>query len=247
MPNRRIILLLVGVTASLLLCGQAIANDAVQFGWTDEGVAVSVKDQPANAVLEVISAATGIPMVLDPSNSARLNGLYRKHSLEDLLLDLSPGMVIQYRYDERLRTHVIDRVYSTAKVAEEIKEAQLRDLVITREKLNDGFEPPPNRTIRYSGIGASIMSSSNGDGIFLKPLSPAAPSAKSGIKLGDLVIAIDGRLIADFPGTAEMAAAIRGPENTEVTLTIRYPDGRTLERRVRREVFTWVPPGQITH
>src|SRR5690606_18879169 len=76
--------------------------DAVQFGWSVEGVAVRVDDQPVHTVLEVISAATGIPIQLDAANTARLNGLYRKGTLEELLLDLSPGMVIQYRHDERL-------------------------------------------------------------------------------------------------------------------------------------------------
>lgn len=217
------------------------AAEGVEFGWDEDGVAVSVQDQPANAVLEVISAATGIPVVLDPANKERLDGLYRKRTLEDLLLDLSPGLVITYRHDPRLNTHVIDRIYSSSRVAAEVKEAQLRDLVVTRERLEQGLQPPTNRTVRYSGIGASIKMADDGAGIYVRPLSPDAPAARAGLALGDLVIAIDGRPVSEFLGTGEVAAAIRGPENSDVTLTVRLPDGRVTTRTVRRQVFTWSP------
>lgn len=221
----------------------AYPDEPIRFGWSDEGVAVEVSDQPANRVLEVIGAATGIPVVLDPANEARLDGLYRKRTLEELLLDLAPGVVIVYRHDARLNTEVIDRVFSTSRVAADIKEAQLRDLVVSRERLAEGVVPLPERPIRYSGIGASVQPSSDGVGIFLRPLSPNAPAARAGIALGDLVTAVDGRPVTDFADIGEIAAAIRGPDQTEVTLTVRLPDGRVRDVTVRREVFTW---GAIT-
>ncbi|HMP95547.1 MAG TPA: PDZ domain-containing protein, partial [Kiritimatiellia bacterium] len=222
--------------------GYPVAADSVRFGWNDAGVAVTVDDQPANRVLEVISAATGIPIVLDPANDTRLNGTYRKRTLEELLLDLSPGMVIQYRFDDRLNTHIIDRVYSSSMADPELKQSQLRELVISRERLEQGIVPPMNRPLRYSGIGAAIQPTSDQTGIFLQPLSPSAPAARAGIKLGDVVVAVDGRAINSFTNVADIAAAIRGPENSDVELTIRYPDGTTRLRPVRREVFTWEPP-----
>jgi membrane-associated protease RseP (regulator of RpoE activity) len=217
-------------------------SDAIRFGWNEEGVAVQVDNQPANDVLAVISAATGIPIQLDPANTSRLNGIYRKKTLEELLLDLSPGMAIQYRYDARLDTHVIERVYSSSMVDAETKQGQLRDLVISREKLEKGIVPPVNRPVRYSGIGAAVQMTADQTGVFLQPLSPSSPSSRAGIQLGDVVIAVDGKAISSFVDVAEIAAAIRGPENTEVNLTIRLPDGTTRVRPVRREVFSWNPP-----
>jgi membrane-associated protease RseP (regulator of RpoE activity) len=217
------------------------AEEAIRFGWSDDSVAVSVTDQPANRVLEVISAATGIPVVLDPANTSRLNGLYRKRTLEYLLLDLAPGIVILYRYDARLDTHVIDRVYSSSMVGAEIKQAQLRNLVVSREHLEQGIIPPVNRPVRYSGIGAAIRPAQQGEGIYLQPLSPSSPAARAGIKLGDLVTAVDGRSIGSFTNLMDIAAAIRGPENSSVSLSIRMPDGTILLRLVRREVFSWNP------
>lgn len=225
----------------LLISTVARAEEPIRFGWSDDGVAVSVDKQPANRVLEVISGATGIPIVLDPANSTILNGLYRKRSLEDLLLDLSPGMVIQYRYDARLDIHVIDRVYSSSMVAADVKQEQLRNLLIRREDLEKGIILPVNRPVRYSGIGAAIRADHLGEGIFLHPLSPSSPAARAGIRLGDLVTAVDGRPIFSFTNTMDIAATIRGPENTEVSLTIRLPDGTTENRLVRREVFAWQP------
>ncbi|HMO03134.1 MAG TPA: PDZ domain-containing protein [Kiritimatiellia bacterium] len=224
----------------LAVCAWPVRSDEpIRFGWNEEGVAVQVVDQPANRVLEIIGAATGIPVVLDPANEARLDGLYRKRTLEELLLDLAPGVVIVYRYDARLKTEVIDRVFSTSRVAADIKEAQLRDLVVSRERLAEGVVPLPNRPIRYSGIGASVQPSSDGAGIFLRPLSPGSPAARAGIALGDLVIAVDGRAVSDFEDIGEIAAAIRGPDQTDVHLTVRFPDGQVREVVVRREVFTW--------
>lgn len=217
------------------------ADETIRFGWSDDGVAVSVNDEPANQVLEVISAATGIPVVLDPANTSRLNGLYRKRTLEDLLLALAPGMVIVYRHDERLDTHVIDRVYSSSMVGSELKQAQLRNLVVSRERLEQGIVPPVNRPVRYSGIGAAIRPDQMGEGIYLQPLSPSSPAARAGIQLGDLITAVDGRSVDSFTNVMDIAAAIRGPENTDVSLTIRMPDGTMLIRLVRREVFTWKP------
>ena len=215
--------------------------DAVQFGWSAEGVAVRVDDQPVNTVLEVISAATGIPILLDPLTTARLNGLYRRRTLEELLLDLSPGMVIQYRHDERLNTHVIDRVYSSSMVDAEVKQSQLRSLVINREQLEEGIVPPINRPVRYSGIGAAVRLRPDSSGIFIQPLSPASPAARAGLRLGDIVIAVDGRPVQSFTNIVDVTNAIRGPENTEVVLSVRLPDGTVQDRNVTREVFTYKP------
>ncbi len=219
-----------------------LADDAIRFGWNDEGVAVTVDDQPVNRVLEVISAATGIPVLVDPNSAARLNGTYRKRTLEDLLLDLSPGMVIEYRFDERQHAHIIARVFSTSMVDGAIKQAELRNLVISRERIEQGIVPPVDRPLRYSGIGAAVQASADGTGIFLQPLSPNAPASRAGIRLGDLITAVDGRPVNTFSNLLEITSAIRGPEDTEVELLIRYPDGLTLPVKVRREVFTWVPP-----
>jgi len=234
-----IFLLLFGVFAR-----GANGSDAVQFGWSSDGVVVLVDDQPVNTVLEVISAATGIPVLLDPANTSRLNGLYRKRTIEDLLIDMSPGMVIQYRYDERLNSHVIERIYSSSMVDDEIKQAQLRNLVISRERIEQGIVPPMNRPVRYSGIGAAVRPTDDKSGIFVQPLSPSSPAARAGLQLGDVVIAVDGRAVSSFTNTVDITNAIRGPENTDVSLTVRLPDGTTKTRNVRREVFTWEPPAE---
>lgn len=216
-------------------------SETIRFGWSEDSVAVEVQDQPANKVLEMISAATGIPIMLDPANDSRLNGLYRKRSLEELLLDLAPGMVIQYRFDERLNTHIIDRVYSSAMVDAETKNEQLRQLVISREGMEQGIIPPINRPVRYSGIGAAVQPSADNKAILVQPLSPASPAARAGLKLGDRLIAIDGKPVTLFTNLMEVTQAIRGPENTSVLLTVQLPDGNVVTRDIRREVFTWQP------
>lgn len=219
----------------------AAAQEPVRFGWDDFGVAVEADGQTVNEVLEVISAATGIPILVDPSMTNRVNGLYRKRTLEDLLLDLSPGLAILYRFDERMNAHVIDRVYSANRVDEQVKQAQLRDLVVQTARIEQGIKPEIQRPIRYSGIGAAIRHTPDKTGIWIEPLSPAAPAARAGFQLGDVVIAVDGRPVATFTNFVEIPNAIRGPENTTVKLTVRLPDGTTKVREVKREVFQWNP------
>lgn len=233
----------VAVVLAIMLATAGIAEEPpIEFGWNDEGVAVRVQDRPANEVLQWISAATGIPIQLDPANETRLNGLYRKRTLEELLLDLSPGMAIQYTHDPRLNAPVIERVFSTTMADTETRDRHLRRLVIDRENVADGIIPPTDRPVRYSGIGAAIHPTSDGGGVLLQPLSPTAPAARAGLRFGDVVTAIDGVPVIRFTNTFDIARAIRGPEQTDVTLAVQYPDGTRRELKVRREVFMWTPP-----
>jgi C-terminal processing protease CtpA/Prc len=219
---------------------KAEPESAISFTWDDYGAAVVVRDRPANEVLETIAAMTGITVVPDPSDTSRLDGVYRKRTLDALLLDLAPGMVIEYRYDERVGDHVIDRVVTSAMADPQAKQEQLRALVIAREQLAERT-PRPDRPVRYTGIGATLRPARDGSGVFVDPITSQAPAAQAGLALGDLVTAVDGRPVGDFADLNEVAAAIRGPENSEVRLTVRHPDGTVRERTVRRALVQWQP------
>ena len=217
------------------------AAEDIRFGWDDFGVAVEADGQTVIEVLDVVSAATGIPMLFDPSMTNRVSGLFRKRTLEDLLLSLSPGLAISYRFDERMGTHVIDQVYSSNRADERTIQSNARRVVVETARLQEGIKPVVERPVRYSGIGAAIRWTPDRSGIWIEPLSPNAPAARAGFELGDVVVAVDDRAIQTFTNFVDIPNAIRGPENTTVALTVRLPDGTTRIREVRREVFQWNP------
>ena len=49
---------------------------------------------------------------------------------------------------------------------------------------------------------------------------PAGPAARSGIKIGNRVLAIDGLSVSDMKDVAEIRSRIAGPENSKVRLTL---------------------------
>jgi carboxyl-terminal processing protease len=87
----------------------------------------------------------------------------------------------------------------------------------------------------FSGIGIELAQ----DEGFLKVLSRMnnAPAARAGIKVGDIIIALNGKPVRDL-SAQHIMDRLRGPPNTRVTLTIRrqnvdYP----LEIAMRRAII----------
>lgn len=234
------------VAVLIALAAPAVAQplpprETIRFGWDERGVAIEADGHSVHQALEVISAATGIPILVDPGLTNRLAGVYRKRRLEDLLLDLAPGLAILYRYDARMQTHVIDRVHSATRVGEVEKLDHLRTMMVQAADLEEGIRPEISRPIRYTGIGAAIRPAPERGGIWVEPLAPSSPAARAGLALGDIVTEVDGVSVSGMTNMIEVSRAIRGPENTEVALTVQLPDGRSVVRRVRREVFEYRP------
>lgn len=87
-------------------------------------------------------------------------------------------------------------------------------------------------TGEFGGIGIEVMP----DDGFIKVVSPLddTPASKAGIKAGDIIIRIDGKLVKDM--TAEQAInMIRGKKGTKVTLTL-VRKGKPLTVDLTREV-----------
>ena len=87
-------------------------------------------------------------------------------------------------------------------------------------------------TGEYSGIGVTITGGKSG---FIEVVAPTddSPAYRAGIKSGDYIVKVDGKEY--YAGDVDIAAAnIRGPEGTDVTLTI-YRDGEYIEMTITRE------------
>src|SRR5690606_7524237 len=71
---------------------------------------------------------------------------------------------------------------------------------------------------RFGGIGANIELTTTGYLLF--PV-PGLPAAEAGVQDGDLLLLVDDREITAAMTLDEIAALVRGPVNSVVTLVVR--------------------------
>lgn len=85
----------------------------------------------------------------------------------------------------------------------------------------------------YAGIGVEVQQQPDGTILVIAPIDDT-PAARAGIRAGDVIIAIDGKLLASTP---ESENPLRGEPGTTVSLRIMR-EGRTepLEIQVQRVV-----------
>lgn len=85
---------------------------------------------------------------------------------------------------------------------------------------------------RYVGIGVTV-SYDHPRGLALAAVYPDSPAEKAGLKVGEVITAVDG---ASAAGEAQQTAvdAIKGEAGSEVTLTVMDADGKTREVTVTR-------------
>lgn len=73
---------------------------------------------------------------------------------------------------------------------------------------------------RFSGIGLSV--SSVKQGLRVETVFPHSPAAEGGIRVGEVIVSVNGKSIAGESST-EATKAIKGPEGTEVTVGVLDP------------------------
>src|SRR2546421_165641 len=87
---------------------------------------------------------------------------------------------------------------------------------------------------RFSGVGLAVNEVPQG--LRVATAYKGAPAQEAGIRDGDLITAVDGESIAGQSSDAT-TAKIRGPAGTQVTLTVKSPNGKTRNVTLtRREV-----------
>jgi carboxyl-terminal processing protease len=97
---------------------------------------------------------------------------------------------------------------------------------------------------RFSGIGLTVSEAKRG--LRVESVFDGSPAERAGIEVGDTIVSVDGRSIADLDSDAA-TALIKGPEGTEVTIGVRDgKDGRTRqERLVRAQISVPVVSGEL--
>jgi carboxyl-terminal processing protease len=80
---------------------------------------------------------------------------------------------------------------------------------------------------RFGGVGVRIKQRPNQPALVWEIL-PGGSAGKAGIKPGDAVIKINGQDVSSLT-LQQIAAAIRGPEGSQVTLTVQRSDGKKVQ------------------
>ena len=96
---------------------------------------------------------------------------------------------------------------------------------------------------KFSGIGLAVTEIDRG--LRVATVYKHTPAAEAGIQAGDVITAVNGDSIAGEDADAA-TARIRGPEGTEVTVTVASRDGKSRELTLtRREVNVPQVSGRI--
>ena len=85
---------------------------------------------------------------------------------------------------------------------------------------------------QFEGIGARV-DTAEGGGVELRYLFAEQPAEKAGLRIGDVIVAVDGTDVTQMD-LNEAISLIRGPRNTEVVLTIRRGDQPQFDLKVTR-------------
>ncbi len=81
----------------------------------------------------------------------------------------------------------------------------------------------------YAGVGI-LIGETEGPGVAVLGTFREAPAEKAGVLLGDVLVGVNGYRFTYDDDTQAVTDRVRGPVGTDVTLTLRDPDG--VERQV---------------
>ena len=129
------------------------------------------------------------------------------------------------RYNGKLKTD------DDAKVAIDTMIASLNEPYTQKKKKKDYEDLTTSITSKIFGIGVNIYSNSGKIEVF--NVIPSTPADFAQIKQGDIISAVDGK---DTNGMniSDVAALVRGPENSVVELTL-IRNGKKVTKKIKRK------------
>jgi carboxyl-terminal processing protease len=95
----------------------------------------------------------------------------------------------------------------------------------------EGFDQPAS----FAGIGVSV--DPKPVGLEVVNVFDSSPAKRAGLKVGDLIVAVNGRSLRKLPSNTS-TALIKGPPGTDVRLTIKRPNAPTRTVTVTRATIS---------
>jgi carboxyl-terminal processing protease len=91
-----------------------------------------------------------------------------------------------------------------------------------------------DKSAQFSGIGVEVAPEHSG--LLIGRVFDQSPAKRSGLKVGDVIVAVNGKSLTGVPSTTA-TGLIEGPPGTDVTLTL-HNNGKNRTVTVTREVVT---------
>jgi carboxyl-terminal processing protease len=88
----------------------------------------------------------------------------------------------------------------------------------------------------FQGIGARVEQDPTTDEIVIVAPFRDSPAEKAGVRSGDVVLAVDGESTEGWT-VSQAVRRIRGPEGSQVTLTVRHTNGETEDITITRSTI----------
>jgi carboxyl-terminal processing protease len=132
-----------------------------------------------------------------------------------------------------------EQFYGDLPESKEVTYNAIRGLVERLGDQNTAFVDPKQAALfnsdmqgQFEGIGAGVELAEGG-GVRIRYLFAGQPAEKSGVQVGDVIIAVDGKDITKL-NLIEAISLIRGPKDSRVVLTIRREGQQPLDITVTR-------------
>lgn len=102
-----------------------------------------------------------------------------------------------------------------------------------RQPVAEEEEEDSRVELEYAGVGILLQQMNTGD-VWVMQVFTGTPAEKSGVLLGDVIVGVDGWKVPVEDAVPQIASRVKGPVGTDVTLTLRDPDGEERDITITR-------------
>ena len=96
----------------------------------------------------------------------------------------------------------------------------------------------------YVGIGITIATNVEGEGLAIQQVDPAGGAYEAGVQSGDILVEVENQKVSEI-GLDGASVLIRGKENTQVQITVLRGEDRLTFSVTRRTIQVAVATGQM--
>lgn len=211
------------------------------FMWEDREAYLIANQAPLNKILTEISMVVGIPIEADPDDESLITTDLRAKSLEQIINSIAPSSVIMFARAEDAGEYVVERIRTTIMGDPVAAINDSRQRVVEENGLEKRLRNRHRRPVKFVGIGVNVSPTKDRAALWIKPIDEQTPAYKAGLRMGDRLLAIDGKRIDQFTNLGLAIRAIRGKPETSIRFLVLRPDGTQTYKTVVRDLVEYDP------